>query len=69
MDRLIHSEDRILSWWEQAYVSDRRLTDRFRLEAEASLPIQGNLLHSSDILDGLRLVRTRLWNQQGLTEW
>ena len=71
-DRLLRSvQDRVLYWWESAYLTDEpEFSDRFWLEANASLPgvisDQGSL---DDIFDAVRLQRMRLKHDQQAPEW
>ena len=71
-DRLLRSaQDRVLYWWESAYLTDEpEFSDRFWLEANASLPgvisDRGTL---DDIFDAVRLQRMRLKHDQQAPEW
>ena len=64
---LATSQVRIQDWWEQAYVGV--LGERFRLEAQASLPLVGVNATPNDVYDGLRVQRLRLRFDQGASEW
>ncbi|MDE0715320.1 MAG: SAM-dependent methyltransferase, partial [Gammaproteobacteria bacterium] len=71
-DRLLRSaQDRVLDWWGSAYLEDASaVSDRFWLEANASLPgtisDQGTL---DDIFDAVCLQRMRLRHDQQVPEW
>lgn len=71
-DRLLRSaQDRVLDWWESAYLEDASaVTDRFWLEANASLP---GTIHDEgtldDIFDAVCLQRMRLRHDQQVPEW
>lgn len=58
---------RIEGWWTQAY--DGVLGERFRLEAQASLPLVGADATPSEVYAGLRVQRLRLRFDQGASEW
>jgi len=67
---LVAAGDRIMSWWERAYVDsgDLALRSRFEREALASLPgISSPLL--ADVFDGVALRRTQLRHDQQVPEW
>lgn len=62
------SKDRIISWWEHAYLSDEALGNRFVLEAAAALPIfEGG--GTSEIYSALDWRRMRLLQDQRVPEW
>lgn len=71
-DRLLRSaQDRVLDWWESAYLTDESaVSNRFWQEANASLPgvitDQNNLV---DIFDAVCLQRMRLKHNQQAPEW
>jgi SAM-dependent methyltransferase len=69
---LIGARDRILEWWETAYVGQDAMRERFVDEAVAALP--GTVAPSAsplaeDIFDGLMLQRATLKRDQQLAEW
>ena len=64
---LATARERIEDWWGQAYDGD--LGERFRLEAQASLPLVGAGATPSEIYAGLRVQRLRLRFDQGASEW
>ena len=71
-DRLLRSaQDRVLNWWEPAYVEGvPAISDRFWLEANSSLPgINAEEGTLDDIFDALCLQRMRLKYDQQVPEW
>ncbi|MET0007716.1 MAG: hypothetical protein ABW124_09955 [Candidatus Thiodiazotropha sp. 6PLUC9] len=71
-ESLVEARERILEWWQAAYVSQDAIGDRFINEAIAALP--GTLVSSAqpqlgDIFDGLMLQRATLKRDQQLAEW
>lgn len=71
-DCLVGARDRILEWWQIAYVGQKTLEERFVDEAIAALP--GTLAASAppapeDVFDGLMLQRAVLKRDQQLAEW
>ena len=82
---LRQAKDRIVDWWDNGYVrtDNRFLTERFALEASATLPTldlpDGNLdgvlaearLHRllEDVFSAVSLQRLRLSNDQQIPEW
>jgi SAM-dependent methyltransferase len=66
------SQDRIQGWWERAYVraENRVLPGRFRVEAEATLPMlggeQGGL---DDVFAAVEMQQMRLRADQGVGVW
>lgn len=62
------SRDRLVGWWERAYLSDGALAGRFRREVAASLPMAG----ASDLAEvfcALDWRRLRLLQDQRVPEW
>ena len=58
----------IVTWWDDAWLSDEALAARFASEAGAALPVE--ITADSDaIFDGLAWRRLRLRQDQQLTEW
>ena len=72
-DRLLQSaQDRVISWWKEAYVSDDApiVSERFWLEAKSSLPTVGSDdKRLSDVFEAVCLQRFRLKNDQQVPEW
>lgn len=71
-DHLLQSaQDRVLGWWESAYVKDLPIvSERFWLEAKSSLPVVGaGKKRLDDIFDALRIQRIRLKHDQQVPEW
>ena len=71
-ESLVDARDRILEWWQSAYVGQDAIEKRFVNEAVAALP--GTLLSSAsplpeDVFDGLMLQRATLRRGQQLAEW
>ncbi len=67
-DVLCEARDRVLDWWKTAY--DGAMTDRFWLEAQASLPsARPGERNPDDIFDALRFQRRRLKFDQQVPEW
>ena len=58
---------RIHNWWAQAY--DGVLGERFRLEAQASLPLVGGSAGVEEVYAGVRVQRLRLRFDLGVGEW
>ena len=57
----------IHDWWAQAY--DEVLGERFRLEAQASLPLVGGGAGVEDVYVGVRVQRLRSRFDFGVEEW
>ena len=71
-DRLLRSvQDRVLNWWEPAYVDGvPAISDRFWHEASSSLPgINAEKGTLDDIFDAVCLQRMRLKYDQQVPEW
>ena len=62
------SRDRIIGWWERAYLSDEALGPRFMREVAAALPTVGDG-SSADIYSALDWRRLRLLQDQRVPEW
>jgi SAM-dependent methyltransferase len=66
--RLADARQRIIRWWELAWLSDPGLGDRFAREAEAALP--GVAVPTPEgIFEGLEWRRLRLRTEQQVPEW
>ena len=61
------AQTRIQDWWAQAY--DGVLGERFRLEAQASLPLVGGGAGVEEVYAGVRVQRLRLRFDLGVGEW
>ena len=69
---LVGARERILEWWQIAYVEQKTLEERFVDEAIATLP--GTLAAAGppspeDVFDGLMLQLATLKRDQQLAEW
>jgi len=69
---LVDARERILEWWQTAYVDQNAIGERFVDEAIAALP--GTLASSAspsaeDVFDGLMMQRATLRRDQQLAEW
>jgi hypothetical protein len=61
------AQTRIQDWWAQAY--DGVLAKRFRLEAQASLPLVGGGAGVGEVYAGVRVQRLRLRFDLGVGQW
>ena len=71
-DRLLQSaRDRVLNWWEAAYVKDQPIvSERFWLEAMSSLPAMDyDQQRLDDVFDAVCVQRIRLKDDQQVPEW
>ena len=71
-DRLLQSaRDRVLGWWESAYVKDLpTVSERFWLEATSSLPtVNTDKQRLGDVFDAVCFQRIRLKHDQQVPEW
>ena len=71
-ETLVDARDRILDWWQTAYVDQDAIVERFIDEATAALPGTLESLPSpslEDVFDGLMLQRATLKRDQQLAEW
>ena len=71
-DRLLRSaQDRVLDWWESAYLTEEfAVSNRFWQEANSSLPgIISDQKKLADIFDAVCLQRMRLKHNQQAPEW
>jgi SAM-dependent methyltransferase len=71
-ESLVDARERILDWWQTAYVDQNAIGERFVDEAIAALP--GTLasvasLSPEDVFDGLMMQRATLKRDQQLAEW
>lgn len=60
--------DRLLVWWERAYLDDGALAKRFVREVSASLPVT-DATDLSEVFSALDWRRLRLLRDQGVPEW
>ena len=66
---LEQAEERILNWWERAYLDDS-LQEKFFLEAASSLPgIHGEARNLEEIFESVCLQREKLKRDQQAPEW
>ncbi|MYA60445.1 MAG: methyltransferase domain-containing protein [Chloroflexi bacterium] len=71
-DRILQSaRDRVLNWWESAYVKDLPVvSERFWLEAKSSLPtVNSDEKRLDDVFDAVCFQRIRLKDDQQVPEW
>ena len=71
-DRLLQSaRDRVLNWWESAYVRDLPMvSERFWLEATSSLPnVDVDKKRLDDVFEAVCCQRIRLKDDQQVPEW
>jgi hypothetical protein len=65
---LAASRERILGWWERAWLADPGLGEAFAREATAALPV-GPKAAPGDVFSALEWRRLRLRQDQQLPEW
>ena len=64
------AQDRIMTWWDDAYCRKEATAERFVLEARARLPALKEPAPSlDDVFLALDLQRTRLYNDHRIPEW
>ncbi len=71
-ETLASARDRILEWWDAAYIGQDMFEDRLLDEAAAALPGALTLSETpspEDIFDGIMLQRANLKRDQQLAEW
>jgi len=68
-DVLERSEDRIMSWWEQAWVANPGTVERFTAEAKASLPVPIGREDLGAIFMGVQARRFAIRADQQVAEW
>lgn len=66
--RLADAKERIVRWWEEAWLEDPAFKWRFEREAEVSLPIDAGA-SPDDVFAGLEWRRLRLRADQQVGEW
>jgi hypothetical protein len=65
---MANARDRIISWWDAAYLDDEALRSRFLREAAAALPLSDNE-NGTALYDALDWRRLRLWHDQQVPLW
>ena len=65
---LASARERIIGWWEAAYLDDDALRPRFTREAAAALPLSSDQ-SSTAVYDALNWRRLRLWQDQQVSQW
>lgn len=65
---MANARDRIIGWWEAAYLEDDALRPRFLREAAAALPLS-NAVGTTAVYDALDWRRLRLWQDQQVPQW
>ena len=64
------AQDQICNWWNQAYLENEALKQRFQLEVQSSLPsIDKTSLSNEIIFESICLQRNRLRHDQQVPEW
>ena len=64
------AQDRIMTWWDDAYRREEATSERFLLEAKARLPaLKESAPSLDDVFFALDLQRTRLYNDHRIPEW
>ena len=64
------AQDRIMTWWDEAYYREEATSERFLLEARARLPaLKESAPSLDDVFFALDLQRTRLYNDHRIPEW
>lgn len=65
---MANARERIIGWWEAAYLDDDALRPRFLREAAAALPLS-SAQSSTAVYDALDWRRLRLWQDQQVPQW
>jgi hypothetical protein len=65
---LAQARERVLAWWEDAWLSDPALTQRFEREAVAALPLSGAAT-PDEVFTALQWRRLRLRQDTQVKEW
>ncbi len=71
-ERLMDAQERILDWWDRAYLRspDLRVAERFPMEARMTLALEGDQVPSlEDMLTGVDLKRMALGRNRELEIW
>lgn len=65
---MANARERIVEWWEAAYLEDEALRLRFFREAASALPLSSPQ-SSTAVYDALDWRRLRLWQDQQVPQW
>jgi SAM-dependent methyltransferase len=65
---MANARDRIIGWWDAAYLNDEALRSRFLREAAAALPLSDGA-NGTAVYDALDWRRLRLWQDQQVPLW
>jgi HNH endonuclease len=65
---LAGARENIIAWWENAWLSDPALRDRFDRETVATLPVTSGAT-ADDVFAGVEWRRLRLRQDQQVQEW
>uniref|UniRef100_UPI00260131A3 hypothetical protein n=1 Tax=Sphingomonas sp. TaxID=28214 RepID=UPI00260131A3 len=65
---MANARDRIIGWWDAAYMDDEALRPRFLREAAAALPLSDSK-NGTAVYDALDWRRLRLWQDQQVPLW
>jgi SAM-dependent methyltransferase len=67
---LVNSQKLITDWWQQAYLDDNSLNEKFFIEAQSALPLlDENTSALETVFDAMQHQRARLKANQQLAEW
>lgn len=67
---LVNSQKLITDWWQQAYLDDNSLNEKFFIEAQSALPLlDENTSSLETVFDAMQHQRARLKANQQLAEW
>jgi len=66
---MANARERIIGWWDAAYLDHGALQPRFLREAAAALPLSSEALSSTAVYDALDWRRLRLWQDQQVPQW
>lgn len=65
-----NAQDRIMTWWDDAYCREKTTSERFLLEAKARLPaLRESDPSLDDVFFAMNLQRMRLYNDHRIPEW
>ena len=65
---LAGARERIIAWWQDAWLNDSALRTRFERETMAALPV-GSVASTDDVFAALEWRRLRLRQDQQVQEW